>query len=184
MRHDYVAIQEDSLLLIVDLQTSMLKAISGWDQVAKRTGQLIQAAKLLNIPILLTEQYAKGLGGTHPDIVNAIGHPRVFAKEHFSACLEPDFVPWVQSFGKQKIVVAGTEAHVCVLQTSLDLIQAGFQVHLTADAVASRLKENRDIAVSQLRQAGAVVTSAEIVIFEWAKRSNTDEFRAVLPIVK
>jgi nicotinamidase-related amidase len=133
---------------------------------------------------MLTEQYAKGLGGTHPDILNAIGQPRVFAKEHFSACLEPDFVSCVQSFGRQKIVVAGTEAHVCVLQTCLDLIQAGFQVHLTADAVASRLEDNRDMAVSQLRQAGAVITSAEIVIFEWAKRSNTDEFRAVLPIVK
>lgn len=184
MRHGFVATREDSLLLIIDLQTAMLKVTKGWDQVAKRTRQLIQAADLLRIPILITEQNAKGLGGTHPEILNAIRTPRVFAKEHFSACMEKDFVPLVQSFAKQKIVVVGTETHVCVLQTCLDLVQAGFQVHLVADAVASRVNENRDIAVAQMRQAGAVITSAEIVIFEWAYRANTDEFRAILPIVK
>jgi nicotinamidase-related amidase len=184
MRHDFLATREDSLLLIIDLQTAMLKAIKGWDQVAKRTRQLILAAELLDIPVLLTEQYAKGLGGTHPEILDQIRTPRIFAKEHFSACLEKDCVPLVRSFARQKIVVVGTETHVCVLQSCLDLIQAGFQVHLVADAVASRKNENKDIAVAQMRQAGAVITSAEIVIFEWAKRANTDEFRAVLPIVK
>lgn len=184
IRHDFVAVREDSLLLIIDFQTAMLKAIVGWEELAERAKQLIQAAQLLDVPILLTEQYKKGLGGTHPEVFTAIASPTVFSKEHFSSCLEPEFLPTVHSYHKSKIVVTGTETHVCVLQTCLDLLQAGFEVHLVADGVASRWKGNRDIAISQLRQAGAVISSAEIVIFEWAKRANTDEFRKVLPIVK
>ncbi|MFW5971222.1 MAG: isochorismatase family protein [Desulfovermiculus sp.] len=184
IRHDYVAVRESSLLLIIDFQTAMLKAIGGWEEVAAGTKQLIRAAGVLEIPIVLTEQYKKGLGGTHPEILETISSPKVFSKEHFSVCLEPDFLPAVQSYDKSKIVVTGTETHVCVLQTCLDLIQAGFQVHLASDAVASRKKENRDIAISLLRQAGAIITSVEIVIFEWAKKANTDEFRKILPIVK
>ena len=76
------------------------------------------------------------------------------------------------------------ETHVCVLQTGLDLIKSGYQVHLVADAVASRVTENRDIATELFREAGAVISSAEIVIFQWARRSNTDDFRKILPIVK
>lgn len=183
-RHEYVAVREDSLLLIIDFQTVMLKAIGGWEEVAAGSKQLIRAARVLDVPILLTEQYKKGLGGTHPEILETISSPKVFSKEHFSACLEPDFLSTLQSYDKSKIVVTGTETHVCVLQTCLDLMQAGFQVHLASDAVASRKKENRDMALSLLRQAGAIITSVEIVIFEWAKQANTDEFRKILPIVK
>ena len=110
--------------------------------------------------------------------------PIVFQKEHFSACLETDFLSTVRSFNRNKIVVAGMETHVCVLQTGLDLIKSGYQVHLVADAVASRVTENRDIATELFREAGAVISSAEIVIFQWARRSNTDDFRKILPIVK
>ncbi|MFO7875077.1 MAG: isochorismatase family protein [Desulfovermiculus sp.] len=184
IRHEYVAVRENSLLLIIDFQTAMLKAIGGWEEVAAGTKQLIGAARVLNVPLLLTEQYKKGLGGTHPEILDTISSPKILSKEHFSACLEPDFLPALKSYDKSQIVVAGTETHVCVLQTSLDLIQAGFQVHLASDAVASRKNENRDIAISLLRQAGVIITSVEIVIFEWAKQANTDEFRKILPIVK
>ncbi|MDZ7760608.1 MAG: isochorismatase family protein [Desulfovermiculus sp.] len=183
-RHRFVATREDSLLLIIDVQTAMLKAIAGGEEIVQHSKQLIQAAAMLMVPILITEQYRKGLGGTHPAVLKHIESPRIFPKEHFSACLEKDFVPTVRSLGKQKIVVAGIETHVCVLQTCLDLLHAGFEVHLAADAAGSRRGENRDLAISQLRQAGAVISSAEIVIFEWAKRANTDEFRKILPIVK
>ena len=184
MRHEYIAVREDSLLLVIDLQQAMLKVIDKWEMVARRVSQLIRTATIHEIPILLTEQYPQGLGRTHPQVLQDIQSPRVFHKEHFSACLEPGFPPLLESFQRRKVVVAGTEAHVCVLQTCLDLIRRGFQVHLVADGVASRAEQNRDIALSQLRQAGAVITSAEIVIFEWACRANTAEFRKVLPIVK
>lgn len=184
IRHEFVAIREDSLLLIIDFQKAMLKVMDSWERVAARVNQLIRAADVLGVPVLVTEQYPKGLGETIPEVLMTIKSPTVFHKEHFSACLENDFLPTVRSLGSSKIVLTGMEAHVCVLQTALDLIAAGFQVHLVDDAIASRSNENRDTAVNLLRDAGAVVTSTEIVIFQWARRSNTDEFRRILPIVK
>jgi nicotinamidase-related amidase len=184
MRHEYIARREDTLLLIIDLQEAMLKAIPDCEVVLGKTVQLIEAALVLGVPIVVTEQYKKGLGGTHPQVLEKIEAPNIFCKEHFSACLEPGFLPAIDSFHKKQVVVAGTEAHVCVLQTCLDMILAGFQVHLAADAVASRRVENKDTAIFQMQQAGAVISSAEIVIFEWAERANTDEFRKVLPIVR
>lgn len=183
-RSEFVATREDSLLLIIDIQQAMLKVIDSWETAAGTVKQLIQSANALEVPILLTEQYKKGLGETIPELVQEIESPQIVAKEYFSACLEEDFIPTVQSFNRKKIIVTGMETHVCVLQTSLDLIKAGFQVHLVADAVASRVNKNRDIAIDLMRQAGAVITSAEIVIFQWACRANTDEFRKILPVVK
>lgn len=184
MRHEFVAVREDSLLLIIDFQQAMLRVIDSWKQAAHKVTQLSQVAEVLGVPILLTEQYKKGLGETIPEVLRDIRSPIVFQKEHFSACLEPDFPAVVRSFGRSKIVAVGMETHVCVLQTCLDLIKMGYQVHLVADAVASRMVENRDIAIGVLRDAGAVITSAEIVIFQWARRANTDEFREILPIVR
>ena len=184
MRHEYVATREGSLLLIIDFQQGLLKVIDSWERIARKVSQLIQAADILGVPVLVTEQYKKGLGETHPELLRAIKSPLVFQKEHFSACLERDFLSVVHSFHRQEIVVAGMETHVCVLQTCLDLIKSGFRVHLVTDAVASRVSENRDIAIDLLRQAGAVVSSTEIVIFQWACRANTDDFRRILPIVK
>lgn len=184
IRHEFVATPGDSLLLIIDIQQAMLKVMDSWETIARKVGQLTQAARILEIPILLTEQYKKGLGETIPEVLQGIESPVVLHKEHFSACLEPDFLPAVRSFQRKKIVVAGMETHVCVLQTALDLIHSGYQVHLAADAVASRTTENRDIAIDILRQAGAVISSVEIIIFQWACRANTDNFRRILPVVK
>ncbi|MBM9537602.1 isochorismatase family protein [Desulfobulbus alkaliphilus] len=184
LRSEYVAVREESALLIIDIQQAMLKVIAGWEQVANRVRQLIQAADTLTVPILLTEQYRKGLGETLPQLLGEIVAPRVMHKEHFSACLEPDFLPAIASLNRARIVVVGMETHVCVLQTCLDLLKSGYQVHLVTDAVASRTEANRQVAIDMLRQAGAVITSTEIVIFQWACRANTDEFRRILPIVK
>jgi len=184
MRHEYVATREGSLLLIIDFQQGMLKVMESWERIARKVNQLIRAADILGVPVLVTEQYRKGLGETHSELLREIKSPVVFQKEHFSACLEPDFLSVVHSFNRDEIVVVGMETHVCVLQTCLDLIKSGFKVHLVADAVASRVRENRDIAIDLLRQAGAVVTSTEIVIFQWTCRANTEDFRRILPIVK
>ncbi len=183
-RHAYVAAREASLLLIIDVQAAMRKVMGSWEATVARVRQLGRAANALGVPVLVTEQYKKGLGPTDPELLQGLQISRVFQKEHFSACLEPTFLPEVQAFRRNRIVVAGMETHVCVLQTALDLIQSGFQVHLAADAVASRADQNREIAIDLLRQAGAVVSSAEIVIFQWARRANTAEFRRILPIVK
>lgn len=184
IRHEFVATRHDCLLLVIDFQAAMLKVMQNWKEVARTVNQLAGAAQALDIPILLTEQYTKGLGPTIPEVLENISSPTVFHKEHFSACLEPDFLKNIDSYGRKKIVIVGMETHVCVLQTSMDLIRAGYQVHIAADAVASRTVENRNIALDLLRDAGAVITSTEIVIFQWAHRANTEDFRRILPIVK
>ena len=184
MRHEFVATRNDSILLVVDFQMAMLKVIASWEKTARKVNQLTQAAHALGIPLLVTEQYRKGLGETIPEVAREMESPTVFQKEHFSACLEPDFLSTLRAFDRTKVVLVGMETHVCVLQTGLDLIKAGYQVQLVADAVASRTTEDRDIAIALLREAGAVITSTEIVIFQWACRANTDEFRRILPIVK
>ena len=111
-RSEFITSREDSLLLIIDIQHAMLKAIDSWQIVAGKVKQLIRSANVLDVPILLTEQYKKGLGETLPELIQEIESPRIFQKEHFSACLEADFIPTVQSFKRKKIVVVGMETHV------------------------------------------------------------------------
>jgi len=183
-RHEFVATRDDCLLLIIDIQQAMLKVIETWTDVVGKVNQLSQAAEALGVPILLTEQYSKGLGQTIPEVVDQVRSPKVFHKEHFSACVETGFLPLIRSYRRSRIVMVGMETHVCVLQTGLDLIREGFQLQLVADGVASRTVRNRDTAIDLFREAGAVITSTEIVIFQWAVRANTEDFRRILPIVK
>lgn len=184
MRHPFVAQREDSLLLIIDVQEAMLKAVDGWQEPVRRILQLVQAANLLSIPILVTEHYTKGLGATMPDLAEGLDTATFFHKEHFSACLENDFVDTVRCFGRRKIIVTGMEAHVCVLQTGLDLMGNGYQLQVVENGIASRFEEDRQTGLNLFRDAGAVITTAEIVIFQWARRANTEEFRKIQPIVK
>ncbi|MCU0588477.1 MAG: isochorismatase family protein [Syntrophobacteraceae bacterium] len=176
--------REDSLLLVIDIQQAMLKVIDSWENVTGKVNQLTRAADILGIPVVLTEQYPRGLGRTIPQVLQAVQSPRVYEKEHFSACQEPGFLDMLRSLQRPRVVLVGVEAHVCVLQTGLDLLQAGLQVQVAADAVASRAPFNRDTGIELLRQAGAVITTTEIVMFQWIHRSNTDAFRKVHPILK
>jgi nicotinamidase-related amidase len=184
MRHRFVADCQNSLLLIIDVQQAMLKVIDGWQETIRRTNQLIQAAELFDVPVIVTEHYKKGLGATIPEVSEELNAAVFFQKEYFSACLENNFLETIRRFERNQIVVAGMETHVCVLQTALDLIHHGYQVQIVKNAVASRYIEDRNTAVDLFREAGAVITTAEIVIFQWICRSNTDDFRKALPIVK
>ena len=184
MRHAFVAEHEDCLLMIIDVQQAVVKAIDGWRETVRRINQLAEAATLRDIPVLVTEHYKKGLGTTLTDVTAGLDKPTIFQKEHFSACLEAGFIDTVRRFGRRKVVITGIETHVCVLQTGLDLIAAGFQLQVVKNAVASRFQEDRNAAIDLFRSAGAIITTAEIVIFQWAHRANTNTFRKMLPIVK
>lgn len=184
MRHPFVALRESSLLLVIDLQAAMLKVMDDWQETARRVNQLTRAADALGVPVVVTEHYRKGLGETIPEVAGVMTDATVLHKDHFSACMETEFLGAIRSFGRRQIIVTGMEAHVCVLQTGLDLIQNGYQVQLVVDAVSSRAEFDRDVGVGLFRQAGAVITCTEAVIFQWAFRAGTEEFRKILPIVK
>jgi len=169
---------ETSALLIVDVQARLLPAIHDGPRVLANCVWLAQVAQRLGVPVIASEQYPQGLGHTAPELAAVLPPEGVRTKVHFScvadACFE-DLPAW----HRPQIVVAGTEAHVCVLQTVLDLAARGTKVFVVADAIGSRRAEDRDIALARFRQHGIDVVSREMVAFEWLHRAATDVFRAV-----
>ena len=139
------------------------------------------------MPILFSQQYPKGLGPTLPSLLDAVLEPVVHDKLSFSCAREPalrDLIDVRQAAGRDQLVVAGVEAHVCVLQTVLDLMRPDLAVFIAADAVSSRIEEDRDRALARAAANGAEVVTTEMVVFEWLELAGTDEFRAISKLVK
>ena len=173
----------DVVLLIVDAQDKLLAAMRDSGGLVRDIAFLAQAAKLLNIPVLATEQYPKGLGPTSADLLPWLDQPPI-TKLSFSCLGTGPFTEALASFGRRQIVVTGIEAHVCVLQTVLDLLEAGNDVFLPVDAVQSRRGLDKETALARCRQAGAVLTTAETTVFEWLRTADHPAFKAVSQLVK
>ena len=172
-----------SILLIVDLQERLLPAITQGDSVIAQAAWLIGVARQLQVPVLLTEQYPKGLGPTAPAIASLIRPEERIEKIHISAVAEGNLLCQPAAQRKQR-VVSGTESHVCVQQTVLDLLAAGRDVAVVDEAVGSRSVHDKALALERMRQFGAQIVSREMVAFEWLHRANTPEFRAVLQFIR
>lgn len=175
----------ESRLLIVDVQEKLMPAIPVRESLIANCRKLIEAAKLFGVPVSATEQYAKGLGPTVPQLRELLDGVPIPDKVCFSAaeCLgwgtaaeHPD--------GRFQIVVAGIEAHVCVLQTVLDLLSSGYQVFVPADALASRAKLDWKIALRRMAASGAILTTTESVMFEWCAAADSPEFKQLSQLVK
>ncbi len=174
-------------LVVIDIQTRLTAAMGEADlnRVFKNTGVLLKAAGILRIPVSVTEQYPKGLGGTETEIAAQFPvHARQFTKTTFSCCGGDGFPEVLDLETHPQIVLAGMEAHVCVLQTALDLVIRGFQVFVVEDAVCSRTSANYRNALKRLRQAGAIIPNTESVLFEWLRDAKHHHFRAVSALVK
>ena len=149
-----------------------------------RISTLLKAAGELDVPVLATEQYSKGLGHTIEPLAGLLPPGSVVEKIHFNAALEPGFVDRVRELDRQQIVVTGTEAHVCVLQTTLGLKAAGFECFLVADGVGSRDPDNRHFGMERMRANGVEIVTSEMVMFEWLRRGATPAFKRVLPLIR
>jgi nicotinamidase-related amidase len=171
-----------SLLLLVDMQERLVPAMAGAADVTARCGILLSSAYELGVPILASEQYPKGLGPTLPGLAEFA--TRRLEKMEFSAYANSRIKDELTRAGQTQIVLAGIEAHVCVLQTGLDLIAAGFQVFAVADAVASRRPESREVALQRLARAGATLITAEMALFEWLRSADAPEFRAISKLIR
>lgn len=171
-------------LLVVDLQEKLLAAIPDGARVLDRARRFIEAAKILKVPIVATEQYPKGIGPTCAEIKAALGDTPIFDKVAFSSCGAAAFAEAWSKSGADTALVCGVECHVCVLQTTLDLLSQGARVFVLADAVGSRNPFDRDIALERMRQAGAIITTTEAAMFELLERAGTAEFKEVLRLVK
>lgn len=177
-------VRTKAALAVIDIQERLLPAIFEGERVIQNTVRLIKGARALEIPVLVTEQYKKGLGATTPAIAAEIEGLAQMEKVAFSACGAASFEEALAVKGVSDVILCGIEAHVCVSQTCLDLLDNGFRVFVVADAISSRTAENHRIAVERMRDAGAVIVSTEMVLFELLEKAGTEEFKQILTLVK
>lgn len=184
MKHHPSLLQRDqAALLIIDVQERLVTAMANRAGVEQAIGLLQQGLNLLQVPTLLTEQYPKGLGPTLASIRQAAGGAGCIEKTTFSCCGEQSFWPALEALQRRQIIVTGMETHVCVLQTVLDLLQAGYQVHVPISATCSRSDANRDNALRRMEQAGAILTNVESVLFELLRAAGSAEFKAISKLI-
>jgi nicotinamidase-related amidase len=169
-------------LLVVDMQGKLLDLIADRDSVVANTVLMIEAARLLDLPVWSTEQYPKGLGPTIAEVADLV--PDRPAKTTFHCCSTALLLEQLYGRHIRHVTVVGIEAHVCVAQTALELMDLGFRAQVVADAVASRKSIDREYALRRLEAAGAVVSTAEAAIFEWAETSDRPEFKAISALIK
>ncbi len=186
IKSKFLLAPEKSLLLVIDVQEKLCAAMEQQvlRQLAKNAGILLESALELAIPVMFTEQYVKGLGATLGELRSKAPAASCFEKMTFSCCGNEAFLNQLKASGRTQIIVCGMETHVCVLQTVIELLDAGFDVHLVKDAVMSRSNDNRQTAIEAMVLAGAVQTSTESVLFQWLKIAGTDPFKKLVKLVK
>jgi len=184
-RHPALLDRERAGLIVVDVQEAFRPVIDRFDQVVANCGLLAEGFGVLGRPVLVTEQYPKGLGHTVPELAERLPEgARLVEKTRFSAYGVSAFDEAIAESGAASWVVAGIEAHVCVNQTVHDLLQFGFQVQVAADAVSSRTPTNRELGMAKMTAAGAGTTSAEMALFEMLEEAGSDEFKQISRLVR
>ena len=175
-----------ALLVVIDVQEKLCLAMDHkvLHKLTRNIGILLETAAELKIPVLVTEQYVKGLGQTLPQLKEKAAAAPCIEKMAFSCCGSPEFVDAVKASGRTQVVITGMETHVCVLQTVIELRDAGFDVHLVKDAVMSRSKQNWQTAIEAMVLTGAGPTSTESVLFQLLKVAGTEEFRKLSKLVR
>jgi nicotinamidase-related amidase len=173
-------------LLVLDLQAKLVPAMCEPERVIRNAQILLRLAEVLKLPVILTAQYTKGLGNILPEIVNCAPRTPPFEKTSFGSFGEPGFLEYLRGRAPaaRSLLVAGVESHICVTQTVLGALEAGYIVHVAADAVSSRTRENWQIGLSRMERAAAVISSTEMIVYELLGRSGTAEFKAMLPMLK
>jgi nicotinamidase-related amidase len=172
----------DTGLLVVDVQQKLAPAIAGCERLIWNVRRLIDAAQVLGLPVIATEQYPQGLGSTVPELAQRLGDcPE---KLTFSCLGCPDLLDGLRAAGVSKLLVCGMETHVCVGQTVLDLLAGGWRVYVAVDAVGSRFKIDHETALRRMDSSGATLTTAEAALFEWCQVAGTPEFKQISRLVR
>ena len=170
---------ENSCLLIIDIQQKLTPHVRKYQQLISNTQWLMKLARELDIPLLISEQYPSGLGNTIDEIKEMARDADVIDKVHFSCCADETCNSRINALSKDQVIIAGIEAHVCVLQTALDLLSQGKQVFVVADCISSRSETDQLLAIERLRKEGVVIVSKEMVFFEWVHQAGTVRFKAL-----
>jgi len=176
--------KEETILVVVDIQERLTAAMEMREKVITNTLHLLEAARVFSLPLVLTEQYPKGLGPTVQEIRTVLPSYQPIEKVTFSCCNVQNFMDSVASSGRRKVILTGIETHVCVLQTCLGLVREGYIPHVVGDAVCSRSKENHEMGLAFMRDAGAVITCTETVLFQILEKAGTEEFKVLSRRIK
>lgn len=174
-----------SLLIIIDMQEKLVPHLIDPQDIIDNNRRLLKLASALNIPAIATEQYSHGLGHTLPELLALLPQPYTpVEKSHFSAVREGGLHRHLTRENRQQIIVCGSESHICVLQTALDLIAMNKEVFVVADACGSRSTDNKQLAMQRLQSEGVQLVNTEMVMFEWLQRADTETFRQALQWIK
>jgi len=176
---------DNTTLLVVDMQEKFAQAIPTFRQIQQRIQTLLKACEILKIPVLVSEQYPKGLGHTSALLQQSFPlGTSVFEKLSFGCGGDASIAECLQQSGRQQIMLCGIEAHVCVNQTAHQLLQSGYEVHLIQDAVDSRQPTDRDAAIAKMQQSGVIPSSIEIALFELLQKASHPDFKAIQALIK
>ena len=185
MQHPNILELSRSALLIIDMQEAFRASVKDFDKFAQRIVVAVKGAQLLNLPIIVTEQYPKGLGHTAQEIAEALPPDlEILEKTTFSSCGAQHFKEQLQQRDIKYVLVAGIEAHICVNQTVHDLLAADFKVHLLTDCITSRNKRDRKPAVAKMQASGAISSSVEMALFELMRDAKHEQFKAIQGLIK
>lgn len=185
MAHQNTLQLAQSALVIIDMQEAFRTKIPNFVEIAARIAVIVEGAKLLQLPIMVTEQYPKGLGHTAAEIKAVLPTGlEIIEKTTFSSCGAPEFQSQLESAGAKQVLVCGIEAHICVNQTVHDLLEHGYQVHLLADCIGARNPGNRKIALRKMQTSGARLSSIEMALFELMRDAKHEQFKAIQKLIK
>ena len=176
--------RDETVLVVVDVQGKLATLMYEKEKLFRNLQILIRGARILDLPIIWTEQYPKGLGPTIPEIGSLLDGLTPIEKIDFSCCGESRFMTKLNAINRNQVLICGIETHVCIYQTTLDLIKLGHEVQVVADAVSSRTRENKEIGLQKMAAAGAAITSVEMLLFELLRAAGTDEFKAISNLLK
>lgn len=175
---------KDSVLVVIDMQERLVPAMQSPARTIRNARLLLTAARENNVPAILTEQYPQGLGPTMPEVLKEAGNSPIITKLHFS-CMEDElFSAEFKKLGRKQAILAGMEAHICVVQTAASLIEDGYEVFVVSDATASRTAESENACLQRLSASGAGIVTTEMVVFEWLGKAGTPAFKKLLPLIK
>ena len=175
---------DDTVLLVIDIQGKLAHLMHNKEDLFKNVRLLIQGAQILDLPILLTEQYPQGLGPTIPEIAELLEGVEPITKTAFSCCGENTFNQAFADLGREQALLVGIETHVCVWQTAHDLLESEYEVHVAADAVSSRSPDNKQVGLQLMRDAGAKITCVETALFELMRVAGGPQFKEVSKLLK
>ena len=175
---------EDTVCVCIDVQEKLVRAMYDKERLINALGKLISGMHELTIPVLITEQNPHGLGPTIPEISEHCGSSKRITKLSFSCWDTASFQEALKAYNRRQVVLAGIEAHVCVYQTAVDLVSAGYRVEVATDCIASRTEENKQIAMMRMKDAGAALTTTEILLFEMIRTAESPRFKRIASIIK